>query len=206
MSFLGRIVLSIFLILSLWWCMGCNDESKDSDAAVKSRKQAAGRRPDFRMMDENDFESPEENESTESDDDNRRRATYNRGMVSPINEANTREYIHNYLELLKGGTRTKPITLAQKYEVASRIDGGKFVHAFPNDHNEHVLLEMATPIALEQLGKRSSYASEKAFNRWQSSMSEKEKSAMVHVFVETLIHELHEMQQKQHNTISEDHA
>jgi hypothetical protein len=195
MSFLGRIVLSIFLILSLWWCMGCNDESKDTDAAVvKSRKQAAGRRPDFRMMDENDFES------TEADDDNQRRATYNRDMVSPINEANTREYIHNYMEQLKGGTRTKPITLVQKYEVASRIDGGKFVHAFPNDHNEHVLLEMATPIALELLGKRSSYASEKAFNRWQSSMSAQEKSAMVHVFVETLIHELHEMQ------LGEDHA
>lgn len=203
MSFLGRIVLSIFLILSLWWCMGCNDESKDTDnaAAVKSRKQAAGRRPDFRMMDENDFESTEGNDSsTESDDDNRRRATYNRGTVSPINEANTREYIQNYLELLKGGTRTKPITLVQKYEVASRIDGGKFVHAFPNDHNEHVLLEMATPIALELLGKRTSYASEKAFNRWQSSMSAQEKSAMVHVFVETLIHELHEMQ------LGEDHA
>ena len=201
MSFLGRIVLSIFLILSLWWCMGCNDESKDTDnaAAVKSRKQAAGRRPDFRMMDENDFESTE-NESTEADDDSRRRATYNRVMVSPINEANTREYIQNYLELLKGGTRTKPITLVQKYEVASRIDGGKFVHAFPNDHNEHVLLEMATPIALELLGKRTSYASEKAFNRWQSSMSAQEKSAMVHVFVETLIHELHEMQ------LGEDHA
>ena len=183
-------VFAVFLLTSLFG--GCQEEKVVNEKDVSKDANARENDSDNGVTDE------ENSDENDKDDDKKRRQTYTPQAESPINEANARLYIHDYLALLKSGKKDKPIDFAQKYKVAGKVDGGKFLHAFPDDHNEHVLLDLGFPIVRDELDKRETYTKDAAHKRWLA-LPEHKKSAMGHLFLETLIRELHEMNSEVHN-------
>jgi hypothetical protein len=173
-------VIAVFAFL-----FGCEEEKK---VAVQ-RKQT----PDAAAaIDENSTEEEEEEEDSSESAPNPRRERFDPSIASPINNQNVREYIERYFGLLKTSTREKPITILQKFQVARNVDSGNFIKMFPDDQNEHVFLQIGTPIVAEELNKETTYLSPRAFAKWKAA-SEAEQAALVHLFVENLIAELHKM-------------
>ena len=173
----------VLLLFAVGYLSGCQDEQESLDGPKKG--------PEAQMNGGNDEDSGE-TDHEDSSDNQRRRQTYIPGIKSPINKMNVEEYTRNYLALLKTATANRPITLVQKYEVAGKIDGGKFLHAFPDDQNEHVMINLGFHIVQAELNKKSTYTTDKAYKRWKK-YDTSEKSALGLLFLETLVHELGKM-------------
>jgi len=176
----------VLLLFAVGYLSGCQDEQESLN---KPKKGSVN--PEAQMNGDNDEDSGE-TDNEDSSDNQRRRQTYIPGIKSPINKMNVEEYIRNYLALLRTATADRPINLVQKYKVAGKIDGGKFLHAFPNDQNEHVMINLGLDVVQAELNKESTYTTDKAFKRWKK-FNKSEKSAIGLLFLETLVHELGKM-------------